>query len=129
MSKKSIIMALVVLCSLSSLVFMQTKTESIASTVIVEPQTKCENGLIYVQFQGTDGWFRTEKKCDMRAEPPKLDTTYAGGLTQVQLDALVKSYLSGHPEPVGKNVCCCQPGWRVYDNSHQTCMRGKLSDK
>jgi len=126
---KSVIMALVVLFSLSSLVFMQTTTESIASTVVAEPQAKCENGFIFVQFQGEVGWFQTTKKCDIRATQPKLNTSHAGRkLSQAQLDTLLTSYLSGVPQPVGKNVCCCQPGWQVYDNAHQACIKGQVKN-
>lgn len=127
--RKLTIMALIVLFSLSSLAFKQARTVSVASTVIAEPQTKCENGFIHIQFEGEKGWFQTTKKCDMRATPPKLDTTYASGrLTQVQLDALLNSYLSGHPQPQGKNVCCCR-GWVVYDDSTHNCHGGKVVSK
>src|SRR4029077_9731162 len=123
--RKCIIMAFAGLLLFSSLAFMQTQTESIASAVVAEPQAKCENGFIFVQFKGEDGWFQTTKKCDMRATPPKLDASHASGrLTEAQRADLLRGYLSGHPQPVGKNVCCCQPGWQVYDNASQGCIKG-----
>ena len=128
---KLIVIAVVVLLSFSSLVFQQERAAlGIATTVVAEPQAKCQNGFIYIQFQGEEGWVQTMKKCDMRATPPKLDTTNARTkLTQNQLDALMNSYLSGHPLPQGKTVCCCQPGWRTYDSTSERCNWGKIVDK
>lgn len=122
--------ALVAVFTLSSLASERIRAESIPSNVLAEPQTKCEKGFLHVQFQGQAGWFQTTKKCDMRASPPKLDTSNAGArLTQTQLDALLDSYLAGNPQPQGKEVCCCQPGWRTYDNSTHTCSWGVLYPK
>ena len=61
----------------------------------------------------------------------QLDLKHASGkLTDVQKQKLLDSFLAGHPEPVGVNVCCCQPGWQVYDQSKQKCTsNGKLIDK
>jgi hypothetical protein len=51
-------------------------------------------------------------------------------MTEAQKRTLLDSYNSGHPVSVDSNVCCCQPGYRVYDNSHQRCSQdGKLYDK
>ena len=50
-------------------------------------------------------------------------------MTEAQKKTLVDSYNSGHPVPVGKNVCCCQPGWQVYDSSDFKCSGGKLINK
>jgi len=50
-------------------------------------------------------------------------------LTAAQKKQLLDSFLAGNPTPVGKNVCCCQPGWQVYDSSDYRCSRGKLIDK
>ena len=60
----------------------------------------------------------------------ELDLKHASGrLTDAQKQQLIDSYLAGHPTPVGKNVCCCQPGWQVYDNSKFRCSWGKLYSK
>ena len=127
---KFVIMAFVVLVLASSLVFMQNRAESIASSVLAEPQAKCEKGFTFVQFKGEEGWFQTTKKCDMRATPPKLDTTHASKkLTQPQVDALLRSYLAGNPKSVDINVCCCQPGWQVYDNSISKCSNGEVINR
>jgi hypothetical protein len=125
----SLFMALsAVLLSLSSVASQEARTVSIASTVVAEPQTKCEKGFLHVQFEGQAEWFQTTKRCDMRAAPPKLDTSQASKrLTQAQLDALLESYLSGNPQPQDQQVCCCN--WKVYDNSTHKCSWGKLIPK
>jgi len=129
--RKFVITALmVVLFSLSGLAFQRAKTVSVASTMVAEPQTKCERGFINIQFTGEKGWFKTTKKCDMRATPPELDTTHASRvLTRAQLAALMESYLSGNPQPQDQQQCCCQPGYRVWDNSTQNCHNGTIVAK
>ena len=93
-----------------------------------QPQTKCEQGFVNVQFKGDPAWYPTPKKC---AAKPKLDTTYAGkNLSPEQLDALLQAFLSGQsPTPQQREVCCCQPGFRVYDNATQSCSQGVLRNK
>lgn len=126
----SLFVSLLAAFALSSPASQRVRTVSVPSYVLAQPQTKCENGFLHVQIHGEAGWFQTTKKCDMRATPPKLDTSNAGTrLTQTQLDALLKSYLAGNPQPQEKEVCCCQPGWRVYDNATQSCSWGKLVPK
>jgi hypothetical protein len=128
MLKPIIMVVVVVLLALSSLAFQKERPLGVASTLVAAPQAKCQGGFIYIQFQGEAGWVQTMKKCDMRATPPKLDTTKVRErLTQVQLDSLLNSYLSGNPSPQGVNVCCCQPGWQVYDSTAFHCSStGKL---
>jgi hypothetical protein len=125
---KPIIMVVVVLLALSSLAFQKERPFGVPSAIVAEPQAKCQDGFIYIQFRGEKGWVQTMKKCDVRAKPPQLDTTNVKErLTQVQLDSLLKSYLSGNPTPQGVVVCCCQPGWQVYDTSDYKCAStGKL---
>jgi len=90
--------------------------------VIAKPQAKCEKGFVDVQLEGEQGWFQTTKKCQI------LDTTHAGeNLTQAQLNELLKNFLSGHPQPQGAPVCCCNG--QVYNNSNYNCHRGKLVSK
>ena len=119
---KFIVMIVVMLLSLSALAFQKGKTVSVASTIVAEPQAKCQDGFIYIQFRGEQGWIQTMKKCDMRATPPRLDTTKVRErLTQAQLDSLLNSYLSGQPLHHDVYVCCCQPGWTVYDSAEFKC--------
>jgi hypothetical protein len=126
--RKVVVVSFIV--SLSLFCAKSDKTLSIPTSVITQPQTKCENSLINIQFDGETGWFPTTKKCDMSATPAKVDTTHASGsLTQAQLDTLLRSYLSGTPRPAEINVCCCQPGWQVYNNSHKKCSGGKVIDR
>jgi len=55
--------------------------------VVAEPQTKCEDGLIYVQFKGVDGWFQTTRKCSEPNVLPKLNATRASGsFSQPQIE-------------------------------------------
>lgn len=129
-SASLVFVGLVAVFALSSLASERVRSVSVPSNVLAEPQTKCERGFLHVQFQGQAGWFQTTKECDMRASPPKLDTSNSGArLTQTQIDALLESYLAGNAQPNGKIVCCCQPGWRTYDTSTHSCNWGKLSPK
>jgi hypothetical protein len=89
-----------------------------------EPQTKCEKGFVNVQFKGEQEWFQTTKKCSARTAnvKRKLDTTHASRqLTETQLDVLLTSFQAGNPQPQQNNVCCCQPGWQVYDSTTHKC--------
>ena len=130
--RKVTVALLAILTSFSLCCARSTAVASIPTSVIAQPQTKCENGLTSIQFEGAPGWFQTSRKCDVHATPVRLDTTFASSnLTQAQLDTLLRSYLSDNPTPHAQdiNVCCCQPGWQVYDNSFKKCVNGKVIDK
>lgn len=105
-----------------------------APSAVALPQTKCEDGFLSVQFQGVPGWFGTNRVCDptVVAGPsrPRLDTAAAGGnLSRAQLDALLDAYLAGQSQTSAREVCCCQPGWRVYDTATTWCSGGVLRSK
>ena len=67
--RKLFVTLFIAVVSLTSLAGQSTKTApekaQIASqTIIAEPQTKCEGGLVSVQFKGEPAeWYQTKKTC------------------------------------------------------------------